>query len=209
VKSNFCIYLNGPGGCGKDTISDILNKNLWAVNTFPATHTFMVNQRKFIFPCKQATHAAYGMMNKPIESYSECKDEPHPDFYDVTPRNAYIDMGEHMRDTYGQDFWGKVEARNLSKHIKSTGNMYDLPILVVYSDLGKDEDKVHIEKMMDNQLLIRITREGCTYEGDCRYYVEDLQSPHTTIDFLNDGNDLLELETRIMETVNAWIRSVQ
>ena len=54
----------------------------------------------------------------------------------------------------------------------------------------------------ENAILIRLRRDGCTYEGDSRSYIE-LPDVHT-VDIMNTGD--ARFGNLLQRTITAWMK---
>lgn len=111
------------------------------------------------------THRLYGVDDpKNIYQFEDCKDTPHPAFYGLTPRQAYIAVSEtYVKPTHGKDFFG-VALVNLI-------NKINLEYFAL-SDGGLAEELVPLAEAYggSNILVLQILRDGYTFEGDSRSY---------------------------------------
>ena len=80
-----------------------------------------------------------------------------------------------VKPCYGKDIFGKIAAYKIAEEFQ----LVDTEILsdrdlYVFSDCGFDAEIHHVLKLFGNEnaLLIRISKEGSTYEGDSRSYIE-------------------------------------
>lgn len=94
-------------------------------------------------------------------------------------REAMIFVSEVMcKEKFGLDYFGVARANSV-RHAEvivdgSTGFVEELPPLI--EKLGQE-----------NILLIRVHRNGCTYDGDSRNYIPD-GVIHNTIDIDNNSS---------------------
>jgi len=166
------ILLNGPPSSGKDFAATYI------VKTFKNTR-----QVKFAGILKEKTHALYGFINRPYNYYEEVKDLPNCDFYGITPRQAYINVSElYFKPTHGKNIFGKILAEELKEYNNK---------LIVISDSGfTEEAEVLIKEYgAHNIILVKIEREGHTFNGDSRSYL-DLGPDICTTVIQNDGSQL-------------------
>ncbi len=157
------ILVNGPPRCGKDTVGGIIVKGRvvgWEART-----------DKFARIIKERTHALYGLINsdtlcpQPYDYYETCKDRPNTYFLGLSPREAYIEVSEFMKQTHGHDIWGKLLLEDLLRR--------DQPDVLVITDSGfQPEVEVLIRQWgAENFTLLRLHREGCDFSNDSRNYV--------------------------------------
>lgn len=180
------ILLNGCPGVGKDFGADFI------VNNFKGA-----KKDKFARVLKERTHALYGFPSRGHDYYENVKETPTEDFFGLTPRQAYIAVGEvYFKPTHGKHIFGKVLSKELDK--------YDWDIIVI-SDFGfVEEAEVLIEKYgKENIILIRIERDGHSFQGDSRNYIQlDPSICNITITN-NGGQEYLDiLDCIVKDTIN-------
>jgi hypothetical protein len=185
------VLFNGPPRCGKDTAADACMKSgeLNAVAT------------SFAYSLKKATHALYGLNNPDVDMYEDSKDEPTDALLGKTPREAYIEVSEKLvKPNLGHDFFAKVAIKRLSPVVREDD-------LVVVSDCGFAAEAralaQHVGK--DNILLARISREGCSFDGDSRSYIPDLEDFDAIVDLNNDEPTAEAFGRKVVRVVNSWL----
>jgi hypothetical protein len=170
--SNFkkIILLNGAPSSGKDTAANYL------VEKYPNIKT-----DKFARVLKERTHALYGFSNRAHDYYETVKSLPNDDFYGLTPRQTYINVSEtYFKVHHGGSIFGQI----LSFEIDN----YDCDILVISDSGFEEEAQVLIDKYgEDNIILIKVQREGCTFDKDSRNYI-DLGPNVCTTTIINKGD---------------------
>jgi hypothetical protein len=152
------VLLNGPPRSGKDFAANAIREN-WQDRAWVL---------KFAGPVKSATHAAFGI-DRPQDAYEHCKDQPSKDFDGLTPREAYIAFSEKaMKPAFGTDIFGRAMRRQIER---AAANGFGL---VAISDSGFMEEAQQVRALVgqDNMLLIRLRRNGCSFVGDSRGYIE-------------------------------------
>lgn len=191
MSKPFLVMLNGPPGSGKDYAAQVLME----------ADDLTVSHHKFAAPLKQMAGALFNINAKAVE---RLKSSIFDDF-GVTLRQILIDMSEKwMKPCYGKDIFGKIAAYKIAEEFQ----LVDTEILsdrdlYVFSDCGFDAEVHHVLKLFGNEnaILIRLHRDGCTYEGDSRSYIEldDVR----TIDIVNHGNSFFK--DRVLEAVKNWM----
>lgn len=94
------------------------------------------------------------------------KDKPMKELNGVSPRKAMITLAEdYMKPLFGPAIFGEVIVRQMSKSIWShaiiSGIGFDIEAYtVMQSHRGKQFE------------CLKLFREGCTFEGDSRYYLD-------------------------------------
>lgn len=152
------VFLNGPPGCGKDTVVSHL------VQYLQFTHL------KFAAPIKRMV---CGLLNEDTKWLEASKDEPHRVLRRSngaaiasidTPRQLLIALSEDLlKKRYGSDFFGLVMNNEISKAAQK---------LIVISDSGFLEEAWPVVRKWgaSNCLHFRISREGCSFDKDSRSY---------------------------------------
>lgn len=208
------ILLNGPPGCGKDTVSGMLVAALGQA----------ARPMKFADPLKWATAALYDYLlgrsdvdesdlMVAIESRA-MKDEPHDGFFGLTPRQAIINVSETLlKPVHGEGFFGKLAAAEIIRQRVAavTPRAPRLrPEFFVFSDSGFVSEAQVLANHFgeDSIFLVHIHRHGCTFDGDSRSHIylgggvpPYLLQNHGTLDELSAKVRLLAQE--ILEPIDA------
>lgn len=146
------VLINGPPGCGKDTL----------VNGLAAYIAFM--HLKVSSPLKRMLAA---MLNVDLRWIEENKDTKVLMLGGITVRQALIDMSEkYMKVLYGEDIMGRI-AHDRAR--------YSANRLTITSDSGftvESERIIHNAGKI-NCIIIRVHRDGCTFDGDSREWMPD------------------------------------
>jgi hypothetical protein len=156
LNGKIAILLNGPANCGKDTAADAL------LDTFgPDSGLF-----RFTVPVKDETHQRYGL-DVSWDHYEDrrVKDTALPEFGGLTPREAYIAVGNDLRAKHGPN----IVAEMLCDRIRVSNAS-----IVINPDCGGDSEAESIARELggyEQVLVVRIHKAGCTYDGDCRNWV--------------------------------------
>lgn len=160
--SKLGIILNGPPGCGKDTIANCMVEKQSrpyikrqfkdALYAFTAKH-FEVDLDKFI-------HYASDRTLKDSCSLAGLGGR--------TPRQALIHVSEDiLKPRYGNDFFGQVEAGSLRECAGRNGGIVN----VIYPDGGFTDEVMAVGNELDSLIIIRLHRNGFSFEGDSRNYI--------------------------------------
>lgn len=150
------VFLNGPPRCGKDTAGNILQE------------TAGYRVAKFAEILKERTHALYGK-NLPHGFFEQRKDEPVGFFLGATPRAAYIAVSERlMKPLHGEDIFGRL----LLEHIRPMLALRLTGVAITDSGFAAEAAPIVAWAGTAQCTLIRIHREGCTFAGDSRGYIE-------------------------------------
>lgn len=192
MSKSFVVFLNGPPGSGKD----------FAAQTLVEADDITASHHKFAEPLKDMACALLEIDNKTLEMSKK----QVVGLYGVTVRQILIDISEKwMKPCYGKDIFGKIAAERVSEAMQLSDHFGEEPYdLYVFSDCGFDSEVHHVLKLFGNEnaLLIRLHREGCTYEGDSRSYIE--LSDVRTVDVMNDGDE--RFGKLICNIIHMWMK---
>lgn len=176
----YVIGLNGPPRSGKDTMADLLIRELDDKTTQP------VIRIPLSMPMRQMTFGALGMSYS-VQTYERIKDQPIAALNGSTLRQFMIDVSEKfMKPTYGQRIWLRllVEALPL---VRQSG-----PGILIIPDIGFQHEIDFLSEYFGphNVALIQMRREGHTFQGDSREYVE---SPNQFTFTIHNNHDMENL----------------
>lgn len=188
------IILNGPPGCGKDTLSGIMDE----IGGF-YVHSF----KKPMFEIAEAMlgQASFREFMR-LYNDRDTKDMPCDLLGGMSPREFFI----HISESFVKPIMGKQHFGDLASE-----GVHEALSHVVFSDGGfPDEVKslVFSKHSMYEVFLVRLHREGYTFEGDSRDYIylfDELRDcgNYTEIDVhLTDGNaydDANDIMDRVFE----------
>ncbi len=175
------IVLNGPPYSGKTHIANTITNELRAhmrktVIAHPQGAAELVMQDSFAAPMKHFISTILGVKYKDLK-----KDVMVAALRGYTPRQFLISLSEdHIKPIYGEDFYGRAMLHRV-------GRLEPQPLYMVVDDSGFEEEIEPITK----RLVIKLTRPGCSYEGDSRNYLSEFD-----YELANDGT-LDELDTKI------------
>ena len=156
------ILFNGPRHSGKDTaalhVAEILN----------AYHF------KFSAPIKAAIKTAFNLSSQDVDYLESIKTQPTPILFGKSYVEAQISFSEEWaKPSFGQDVFGRWAVNAIRDvEAKSYIRKYDL---FVSSDSGfACEAWPIIENLfgVEDTLLVRVYRQGKTFNGDSRSYIE-------------------------------------
>lgn len=163
------VFLNGPPRCGKDTAGNILQGSAG------------YRVAKFAAILKERTHALYGK-HLPHAAFESSKDQPQGFFLGATPRQAYIAVSERlMKPLHGEDVFGRL----LLEHIRPMAVLRLTGVAITDSGFAAEAAPIVAWAGAAQCRLIRIHREGCTFNGDSRGYIELPGVP--TVEVVNPG----------------------
>lgn len=166
------ILFNGPPRSGKDTLAAMLQGELSASKAMLFTSV-----EKFAAPLKRTACSIYCNGNTQ-EWYkydsAELKDTPSDNFFGKTPREVQIAISEqYMKPVHGEAVFGKMLVKNIKRALvtaEGTKPPYD-GFLISDSGFRQEAEELIKEFGAENVILVRLVREGFTYEGDSRDYI--------------------------------------
>ena len=177
------IVFNGPPRSGKDTASEII-----------CSHYSNSAILKFTEIVKNKTHESLGLVCA-HDFFEKDKDLKLSIFKNLTPRQAYINMSEQLRNEFGQNAIADIfveKFHNLTEQ------------LIVNPDIGFQFEADVLLNNLDhkNILFIKLMRNGKTFENDCRNWVN--MDPCKTVTVYNDTKS--QLEKDILSIVNDFLK---
>lgn len=194
TKYKLGVVLNGPPGCGKDTIAKIICDGCGfikhqfkdALYEHTARH-FEVDLDKFIYYASDRTLkdtvSLAGLGNR-------------------TPRQALIHVSEDIyKPRFGNDYFGKVEATRVRELAGRMGGI----INVIYPDGGFESEIPPVESEYDGLLIIRLHRAGFDFSKDSRDYVylPDTEK-RISIDLSLFEGEIYQGAGDVMSAINAF-----
>lgn len=152
------IILNGPAGCGKDTLARALVEMGFAKGT-----------TSFKNPMFNIALAALGpdAYHEFLDGYDDRarKEKPECFLNGLSRRQFMIAISEQfIKPVFGDDYFGKYLAENLP----------DGDEVFVVSDGGFASEVAPIVAAGHDVRIVRLHREGYTFEGDRRGYLYDV-----------------------------------
>lgn len=147
------VLLNGPPRCGKDTLANMLEQR----------HGF--KHLKITSKLKEKVHGLYGMPDKRHDAFDKDKDKKLPQFLNLTPRQAYIEVwNKYLVPMHGENFL-------VDDLITDIDNMDHTHFVI--SDVGFNrESKAFFNYYHSQCLLFTMHRPGHSYMNDIRSYVD-------------------------------------
>lgn len=202
------VLLNGPAGCGKDTVGHIIRQHFNSLRKPEMFGYETGDPCECISPAdylKDLTHEMFGLACDTYK-YEKVKNFPHPDFMMkkhcmLSPRKAYIHVSERvMKPLFGEDVFSKRLVSRIERQFKNVP-------LIVNTSLGFVDEVRFLVKTygVENILLIRIKRPGCTFDGDSRQYVYTVADVKQH-EIYNDktSNYLQDLADKVLPLVRAF-----
>lgn len=157
------ILLNAPPGAGKDTVGMLLARNI-------VGRCAVV---KFAQPLKEAARFLYcdndhATFND-YDYYQDRKNEKCDQFYGRSCREVQIGISELLfKPLHGEDIFGKILARTIKKLKEEKGVEH---FIVTDSGFAPEAEVLVKEFGASEIFLARLHRQGYTYEGDSRSYI--------------------------------------
>jgi len=160
------VFVSGPPRCGKDAAGLIIAKE--------GAHPMALD--KFAIELKERCHSAYRLMTHramplPWGYFEEQKDVPLAAFEGLSPRQAYVEFFQKWvgpvcgRDALGR--WLVKRVKHFAEIMRKNGQV--VPGIII-TDAGRREDCLPVVSEWGalNMVQVRLSREGCTFEGDSR-----------------------------------------
>lgn len=192
-KPHQYIFLNGPPGSGKDLAVKFILKE------YPVEARHM----KFSGVLKAAARAMF-LVGEDLwaelekEGSQAAKDKERAEFFGMSWRQVLIWLSEDaMKPAFGLDVFGQLMAKQLQQR---TGTEF-----TVISDCGFAAEVHPCIKAVDprNCHLVQLHREGCTFEGDSRSYLNPDDLPlRTSYYTLFNNHEKMMYRVQVLSRVN-------
>jgi len=180
------IFFNGPPRSGKDTIVNELVKKYSNCENI-----------KFSNPLKTALPVFFGLSKEQIVSLENDKEVKKDYFLGKSWREIQISLSEEWaKPVFGYKVFGDITL-NI---IKNSNNQ-----LFLISDSGFQEEAGSLIDYFgkDNCLLIRITRDGTSFNNDSRSYWKNI---YDIDDIILYNNKTIEAAVdKTNEIINYWV----
>lgn len=192
------VLFNGPKRCGKDTYA----------KTFAGMarmYDFKPEVMWFARALKETAHHMAGLHEIPWDYFESCKDKPQKELFGHTPRQWYIKVSEEIvKPVMGKDYWGKVTLNSVKK-IDQAQDPYLGRNLILFADSGfVDEAQPLIEHYgANNFLLVRLSRQGASFDGDSRSYWYD---PRILTWEIENNTPMNKIHKVLETTVLPWVK---
>ena len=183
------IIINGPPGVGKDTIANALDAQHGVMHMRVKDELYINTYNLFL---KTMIPRDIRQRGIPINAFvnactdRELKEKPMAWLNGLSPREALIFTSEKVfKPVLGDDYYGKAAARRADTVLRNiTAGVKN----IVFSDGGFRGEVEPIATRHD-VLLVRLHREGFTFEGDSRSYLHGVNGVVEEFDLhLEDGN---------------------
>lgn len=162
------ILFNGPRHSGKDTAA------IRCVHTFDAYHFKMSG------PIKAAVRAMFSLTDEDVDGLEIIKTTGVPLFFEKSYVDVQISLSEDWtKPFFGTEVFGFLARRHVEKAIEADPTQG----LFVCSDSGFDHEAKQLIDLFGakNVLLVRIFRDGKTFDGDSRSYIYLDKVPTITV----------------------------
>lgn len=182
---NKVIILNSPPNTGKDVAAKLIAERTGC------------SHLEFKATLHNIAMAITGLpRDKYFEIYNdrEKKELPQPEFLGMSPRNMLIWISEDVcKPKFGKDYFGHPAA-----------NSVNLDKGAVFSDGGFPEE---IKPLCDrlgahNVYVVRFTRNGATFEGDSRNYLQQEDLPFGVNVCTMSNDETLE---GFVDSILGWV----
>ncbi len=183
------ILWNGPRKSGKDTAS------LYCEAAFKAHHFKMSG------PIKAAIKAMFNFHDEEVEYLESIKVESTFLLFS----KSYVETQISFSETWAKQLFGKYVFGDLAaRHLRDAMRKNPAQQLYVCSDSGFETEALPVIDLFgrQNTLLVKIHREGKTFAGDSRSYIE-LEGVQT-IALLNNGTTD-QYHGAVHQLVQNWI----
>ena len=189
----YCVILNGPPGCGKDT----LGKQV--VRMIDGGRRMRCVQQEFKEALREATCKFF---NLGLSEYvrhlfddRKLKEIPHEIFLGMSPRKALQHVSESViKPQHGRHFFGLMALREV---MESKINLH------VFTDGGFQEEADMLMKEC-KVLVVQLRKDGTSFEGDTRSYVDG----HVTIPMVVTEGHISENAAELYMIINQFIKGV-
>lgn len=178
-KKKKVVVLNGPPGCGKDTTSLFIHRRMWrTARSLPDQLEHLPARMNFKDHLFLVTALTFGVSHKKLisdnQNRRDLKDAPyftHPkDGRVMTLREGLIHVSEDLiKPVFGRDYFGKKAGNAAAIALWHYGS-------VVFADGGFPDEFVGMVDRLPigtEVHVVRLRRDGCTFEGDSRAYLTE------------------------------------
>lgn len=183
------ILFNGPRHSGKDTAA------IYCEKEHEAYHF------KFSLPLKAGIKTMFSLTDSQVDYLETIKTEPSDLLFGKSYVQVQISLSEDwFKPKWNNTIFGNLTVNHLKKHMKYEPHQD----FYVSSDSGFSSEAYPVVELFgpENVLLVRVHREGKTFEGDSRSYIE--LDNIKTIDINNNGT-IGSYEKLIDSVVHSWI----
>jgi hypothetical protein len=181
----FVIGLNGPPGCGKDTVGKAL------VELFDRIHGVKPYRMAVAGPLRVMASQILGVDMTDDAVYAQAKETAFAHLGMETGRQVMIGLSEdYLKPRYGLE----AIAAGRVRHVEGLAwRRPDGQRIVVITDVGFKIERVVFERAFKNSAWIQIHRPGTSFEGDSRQWVGGGPDDHTCIALTNEGTHMAQV----------------
>ena len=188
---NTCVILNGPPNSGKDTLADLLTAYGFKKQEMKA-RLYEDTANHFDVDLPELKRRATDRILKEEGWYELPYDWEL--LQSMSPREALIHTSETViKPNHGDDYFGLAAAGKCK---------LDYATLAVFSDGGFEAEIAPLIDAYKNVLIFRLHRDGCTFEGDSRDYLEGFDNTYD-VDLIDGQPD--QAITEIIEVLDPLI----
>lgn len=187
------ILFNGPRHCGKDTAA------LHCVKKYGAHHFKMSR------PLKTAIKSIFNLDEGTVDYLETIKTQPTPLLFGKSYVELQISLSEDwFKQLYGPNVFGYLAVRDLASHMVVDELAEVNNCLYVCSDSGFAAEALPLIDLFgpDNCLLVRVSRQGKTFAGDSRSYIE--LDGVLTVALNNDGSQA-DYGKAVENLIDYWL----
>lgn len=134
------------------------------------------------------------------------KEQPWDRLNGLTQRQALITVSEEMiKPIFGKDFFGKAAVDYIHEDIEMSKDVgAEIPDLYVCSDGGFNEEIVPLCEAFgaENIYIVRIERDGCSWEGDSRNWITSDEVPDNNYITIFNNGTLEEFKEEVIDTID-------
>lgn len=186
------LVLNGPAGCGKDTIANRI-----------VNHSKAFKKVEMKAPMWEIAEATLGSnFEKFVELYNDraTKEKPCEMLGGLSPRNFFIHISENWcKPLFGNTYFGERMLQT------ALDNKYHETIL---SDGGFAEELMPALEAGETVVIVRLHRDGFTFSGDSRSYVDISHKNCWTLDVTLEEGQIDAAVEKILDAYDSLLKVV-
>jgi len=185
------VILNGPPDSGKDTLAEYCSQQR---HSRYEDHACVRRFKEQLYVVTAMMYCVDYQWLVEVANDRDQKEKPQPELR-CSPREALIYTSEQVvKPGFGDEWFGKKAAASLDKghiHYFSDGG-FEAEMNPLLAEVGQA-----------NFLLVRLCREGRTFAGDSRRYIDaDLADNFYE---LNNTGSIAAVGDQLLSRVNTWI----